>query len=69
MSKEAVIQLFRATQADADLKQKLNTSPDLESLVEMAKSYGYEFTVEEWKEATGFSVEELQGKLSEIPGI
>ncbi|EDX83246.1 hypothetical protein S7335_426 [Synechococcus sp. PCC 7335] len=33
------------------------------------RALGYEFTVEEWREATGFSVEELQGELSEIPGI
>ena len=69
MSKEAVVQLFRAAQADADLKQKLNSSPNLESLVKMAEGYGYQFTVEEWQETTEFAVEELEGKLSEIPGI
>ena len=69
MSKEAVVQLFRATQVDATLKEKLNTSPNLEAFVEMARTYGYHFTAQEWKETTGFSVEELKGDLSEIPGL
>ncbi len=69
MAKEAVAQLFRAVQADPDLREELNTSGSIEELVTRAQSYGYEFTVEEWQAMTGFVVEELEGNLSEIPGL
>ncbi|MEO0458701.1 MAG: Nif11-like leader peptide family natural product precursor [Cyanobacteria bacterium P01_A01_bin.114] len=69
MAKEAVVQLFRAAQVDLSLKNKLNTAPDLASFIDMAKTYGYEFTAQEWRDMTSFSVEEFKGKLSEIPGI
>jgi predicted ribosomally synthesized peptide with nif11-like leader len=69
MAKEAVVQLYRAARADSALKEKLNSAPNLEAFVEMAQSYGYIFTVEEWREMTRFSVEELKSKVSEIPGL
>lgn len=69
MAKEAVAQLFRAAQVDIALREKLSAAPDLDTFVSMAKAYGYHFTVDEWQEVTRFSVEELEGKLSEIPGI
>ena len=69
MSREQVIKLFRDTQADPSLKEKLNQAPNPEKFVEMAKQMGYDFTVEEWQAVTGFQVEELESKLSEIPGI
>lgn len=69
MAQEQVIKLFRAAQADPLLKQKLNSAPNEDAFVKMAAEYGYDFTVEEWKQVTRFSVEELEGKLSEIPGI
>lgn len=69
MTKEAVVKLFRATQSSPDLKKRLNSSPDLEAFIAKAKTYGYEFTAQEWKEVTSFTVEELKGDLSEIPGI
>lgn len=68
MAKEAVAQLFRAAQVDIALREKLSTAPDIATFVAIAKSYGYEFTVEEWQAMTQFSVEELEGELSEIPG-
>ncbi|MEO0869693.1 MAG: Nif11-like leader peptide family natural product precursor, partial [Cyanobacteria bacterium J06642_11] len=49
--------------------EKLNQAPNLEAFTTMAKTYGYEFTAKEWQEMTQFSVEELKGELSEIPGI
>lgn len=69
MAKEAVAQLFRAAQVDTVLREKLSAAPDLDAFVAMAGSYGYDFTVAEWQEVTRFAVEELEGKLSEIPGI
>ena len=69
MAKESVAQLFRAAQVDSSLRQKLSAAPSLEAFVTMAKEYGYDFSVEEWQSMTKFSVEEVQGELSEIPGI
>ncbi len=69
MAKENVVKLFRKVQTDLNLKQKLNSAPNPEKFVEMAQFYGFDFTVEEWQEMTRFKVEELEGDLSEIPGI
>ena len=69
MAREAVAQLFRAAQADPTLRDELNQSPSVEQFIQAAKRYGYEFTLEEWRSMTGFSVEELEGDLSEIPGL
>jgi predicted ribosomally synthesized peptide with nif11-like leader len=69
MANEQVARLYRAAQNDPALKEKLNTAPDLESFVLMAQKAGYDFTVDEWKAMTGFSVEEFESKLSEIPGL
>lgn len=69
MAKESVAQLFRAAQVDTALREKLSAAPDIEAFVAMAKTYGYDFTIEEWQEVTQFSVEEFKGELSEIPGI
>ena len=69
MAKEAVARLFRAAQVDTELREKLRAAPNLQAFVEMAKTYGYDFTVEEWQEVTQFSAEELKGELSEIPGL
>ncbi|MDJ0703925.1 MAG: Nif11-like leader peptide family natural product precursor [Leptolyngbyaceae cyanobacterium MO_188.B28] len=69
MAKEAVAQLFRAAQVDTVLQEKLRAAPDIQSFVELAKTYGYDFTMQEWREMTQFSVEELAGELSEIPGL
>ena len=69
MAKESVVQLYRDAQADSALKEKLNSASNLEAFVEMARTYGYTFTVEEWREMTRFSVEELKSKVSEIPGL
>ncbi|MGP1375069.1 MAG: Nif11-like leader peptide family natural product precursor [Almyronema sp.] len=69
MAKEAVARLFRAAQSDPALRQELSTAPNPEAFVAKASTLGYEFTVEEWREMTRFSVEELQGELSEIPGL
>ncbi|NET47370.1 MAG: Nif11-like leader peptide family natural product precursor [Merismopedia sp. SIO2A8] len=69
MAREAVVQLFRAAQSDPTLRETLNTAPNPQHFVEMAKTYGFHFTVEEWQEMTRFAVEEFEGELSEIPGI
>lgn len=69
MAKEAVAQLFRAAKADPTLRDRLNQATTIEQFAEMAKSYGYEFTIAEWQSMTGFAVEELAGELSEIPGL
>ena len=69
MAKQDVAQLFRAAQRDQSLRQELSESPDLESFVHKAKYRGFDFTVEEWKEVTQFVVEEIDGELSEIPGL
>jgi len=67
MAKEAVAQLFRAAQANPSLRQHLNQSATIEQFVEMAKRYGYEFTLEEWQAMTRFTVEELASELSDVP--
>lgn len=69
MAKEDVARLFRATQTDTLLREKLNTAPNAEAFVELAGQHGYRFTLQEWQEMTRFAVEELEGELSEIPGI
>jgi predicted ribosomally synthesized peptide with nif11-like leader len=69
MAKEAVSQLFRAAQRDPDLKESLNEAPSLEAFIQQANDRGFEFTISEWREVTGFVVEELEGDLSEIPGL
>jgi len=69
MAKEDVVRLFRETQANPALRETLNTAPNPEAFVKLAGQYGYSFTLEEWQEITRFSVEELEGELSEIPGI
>jgi predicted ribosomally synthesized peptide with nif11-like leader len=69
MAQENVAKLFRATQKDPELKAKFNAAPNLETFLEMAAEHGYDFTIEEWQEMTGFTVEELPGEISEIPGI
>ncbi|WP_008309744.1 Nif11-like leader peptide family natural product precursor [Leptolyngbya sp. PCC 6406] len=69
MPKEDVARLFRAAQSDTDLRQHLSTAPNVEAFIAMAAQLGYTFTEAEWREMTRFSVEELEGDLSEIPGI
>lgn len=69
MAREEVVRLFRAAQANPALKEQLNQAPNPEAFVKMAEECGYHFTLEEWQEMTRFSVEELKGELSEIPGI
>lgn len=69
MAREDVVKLFREAQANPSLKQTLNSAPNAEEFVKMAQELGYNFTVEEWQAMTRFSVEELEGELSEIPGI
>ncbi|WP_375502517.1 Nif11-like leader peptide family natural product precursor [uncultured Nostoc sp.] len=69
MAKEEVTRLFRSVQANVSLREKLNSAPNIETLVQLAQDLGYNFTVEEWKEVTSFNVEELKCKVSEIPGI
>lgn len=69
MAKEVVTQLFRAVQADPALRKQLNQAPNIEQFVALARSCGYEFTLEEWQSMTGFAVEELEGQLSDLPGV
>ncbi|MBE9126989.1 MULTISPECIES: Nif11-like leader peptide family natural product precursor [unclassified Coleofasciculus] len=69
MAKDHVAKLFRDAKTNPSLKEELRSAPNVETFVEMARERGYDFTLEEWKEMTGFSVQELEGKLSEIPGI
>jgi predicted ribosomally synthesized peptide with nif11-like leader len=69
MAREAVAQLFRAAQANPTLRHQLNQAASVEQFVQQAKTFGYDFTLEEWRTMTGFAVEELKGELSEIPGL
>ncbi|MDY6902921.1 MAG: Nif11-like leader peptide family natural product precursor [Cyanobacteriota bacterium] len=69
MAVQEVTRLFRAAQANPNLREQLNTAPNAETFVEMAREQGYEFTVDEWQKATRFAVEEFKADLSEIPGI
>jgi predicted ribosomally synthesized peptide with nif11-like leader len=69
MAKQQIIQLFRAVQVNPTLREHLNTAPDIETLVDWANHQGYQFTIDEWRETTGFHVEELKCEMSEIPGI
>lgn len=69
MSVQEVVRLFREVQVNPSLKEKYNSAPNLEKLVEMARTDGYDVTVEDWQNATRFQVEEFKSKLSEIPGI
>jgi predicted ribosomally synthesized peptide with nif11-like leader len=69
MALHEVVRLFRAVQTNPSLKDKYNSASSLDQLVAMARQDGYNFTTEEWVDATQFKVEELESKLSEIPGI
>ena len=69
MSLEEVVRLFRTVNAEPNIKEKLNSAPNLDKFVEMAGEMGYTFTMEEWQNATRFEVEEYKSKMSEIPGI
>lgn len=69
MAQLEVTRLFRAAKANPDLRTSLNQAPDLASFVGMAREEGYYFTIEEWHKTTSFVVEELEGKLSDIPGL
>lgn len=69
MARENVLELFRKARQHPHLKQELNRAKTPEQFVEMARGLGYSFTVDEWRAVTGFQVEELPGKLSEIPGL
>jgi predicted ribosomally synthesized peptide with nif11-like leader len=69
MAQDQVVRLFRESQANPSLKERLNASPTPEHFVQLAQQYGYNFTLEEWQASTRFSVEELECELSEIPGI
>ncbi|BBD70137.1 hypothetical protein NIES4072_65020 [Nostoc commune NIES-4072] len=69
MAKEEVTRLFRAAQANLSLRENLNSAPNIETFVQLAQGLGYNFTLQEWKEVTSVNVEELQCKVSEIPGI
>ena len=69
MTRDQVVRLFRDVQIDPALKEQLNASATVEDFVAMAKDFGYQFTVEEWRESIRFSVEEPECKMSEIPGI
>jgi predicted ribosomally synthesized peptide with nif11-like leader len=69
MPREDVARLFRAAQADVGLRKHLSTAPNVETFIQMAEKLGYQFTEEEWREMTRFSVEEFKSDISEIPGI
>ena len=69
MSIAEINRLFQDAQKTPDLKKQMNQAPNLEAFVENAKNMGYDFTLEEWMETTGFQVEEYECELSEIPGI
>ncbi len=69
MTKEAVAQLFRAAQANPGLRDQLSQAPTVEQFIALAKTHGYDFTLEEWQAMTGFAVEELPSDVSEIPGL
>jgi predicted ribosomally synthesized peptide with nif11-like leader len=69
MSKDQVVRLFRDSKANSSLKSELNEASSVEHFVSLARQFGYEFTLEEWKDSMRFSVEELECQLSEIPGI
>lgn len=69
MPQQEVVRLFRAAQANQQLRDRLNEAPDVEAFIEAAQKSGFDFTESEWKAATRFAVEELKGELSEIPGI
>jgi predicted ribosomally synthesized peptide with nif11-like leader len=69
MAQHEVVRLFRSAQVDSDLRDRLQSAPDLAGLVHIAQQRGYQFTAQEWQQATGFAVEELDCQLSEIPGI
>ncbi|MGB0562258.1 MAG: Nif11-like leader peptide family natural product precursor [Spirulinaceae cyanobacterium] len=69
MAKTEVKRLFQAAQHTPGLREQLNRAPDPNAFVQMAQDLGYDFTVEEWQAMTRFSVEELESKVSEIPGI
>ncbi|MEO1403198.1 MAG: Nif11-like leader peptide family natural product precursor [Cyanobacteria bacterium J06635_1] len=69
MAREQVVKLYREAQTNPNLRETLNTAPNMESFVAMANQKGFAFTLKEWQEMINFSVEELDCELSEIPGI
>lgn len=69
MAKTEVIRLFRETLNNPDVRKQFNTAPSEESFIKMAQDFGYDFSLSEWMDMMRFNVEELDCKLSEIPGI
>ncbi|MGK7927762.1 MAG: Nif11-like leader peptide family natural product precursor [Spirulina sp.] len=70
MSMSEVRRLFQAARANPELKEEMNKAPDEETFVHWANLLGYQFTLEEWKQATGFTVEEqINQDFRDIPGI
>jgi uncharacterized protein YmfQ (DUF2313 family) len=69
MAQQEVARLYRGAQSVPGLRDKLSTAKDLAHFVQMAHEFGYQFTIDEWQKATGFTVEELACEVSEIPGI
>ena len=69
VAQENVVRLFRAARSDRQLQDQLSLASNLDAFINIAVSNGYEFTADEYRQATGFAVEELECELSEIPGI
>lgn len=67
MTRERVAKLYREIQLNQGLFDTLNTAPSPESFVSIANQRGGVFTFKERQEMTQFSVEELEGNISEIP--
>ncbi|MEM9539173.1 MAG: Nif11-like leader peptide family natural product precursor [Cyanobacteria bacterium P01_E01_bin.42] len=65
-----VRRLFQAAQANPELREEMNKAPDEDTFVHWANLLGYQFTLDEWKQATSFTVEEeINENFRDIPGI
>lgn len=69
MAQAEVARLYRSIQDDPKLRMKLGSALDRDEFVNIARSFGYDFTASEYLESIRFKVEELDCSVSEIPGI
>jgi len=69
MAARDILELFRESRKQPELRQELERAQTLEQLIAIARGRGYSFTQDEWYATTGFQVEELPGELSDVPGL
>jgi len=64
MSKEVVLSFIQKVNDDGALQEQVKDVPDLTSLVEFARTAGYTFSTDDWKQATAELALAKSGELT-----